>query len=300
VKLGAMGIEIGDREFGAAGRLILRGVGVLPGALTERVLFGDLPYAVRNVLQKALQRLVGGPRAIRVRFTAGPLAGWDFDCLTSERYFVLGANYEQSVIDTLARLVRPGDVVYDVGAHAGYSALAFARLSGDGHVYAFEPSPATFERLCRNVELNGARIVTPINAGAWDAEGRLRLAEKGTESRVLAEGVSADVPVSDVRLLRLDDFAYRDGHPPADVLKIDVEGLGVRVLTGAREMLASARPRVLLEVHDPGEQREALDILRRHGYATSALESARRYPFHVLARPATAVLRAPQDARLSA
>ena len=212
---------------------------------------------------------------------------------------MLGANYEQSVTDTLARLVRAGDVVYDVGAHAGYSALVFARLSGDGHVYAFEPSPGTFERLRGNVELNRARV-TPINAGAWDAEGRLRLAEKGTESRVLAEGVSADVPVSDVRLLRLDDFAYRDGHPPADVLKIDVEGLGVRVLTGAREMLASAQPRVLLEVHDPIEQRDALDILRRHGYATHALESARRYPFHVLARPATAALRARPDARLSA
>src|SRR5712691_7147744 len=121
-----MGIEVTDGEFGGAGRLVLRAVGHVPSGLTERVLFGDLPFSVRNILQKALQRLVGGPRSVRVHFTAGPLAGWDVDC--------------------------------DVGAHAGYSALVFARLSGDGHVYAFEPSPSTFERLQRNVGLNKATI----------------------------------------------------------------------------------------------------------------------------------------------
>src|SRR5712691_12631996 len=113
-----MGIEVTDGEFGGAGRLVLRAVGHVPSGLTERVLFGDLPFSVRNILQKALQRLVGGPRSVRVHFTAGPLAGWDFDCLTSERYFVLGGRYEHSVTETLRTLVRPGDVVYDVGAHA--------------------------------------------------------------------------------------------------------------------------------------------------------------------------------------
>jgi FkbM family methyltransferase len=282
VRLSATGIEIVDKDFTGLGRLILRVFGRVPSSVTDRLLFNDLPGA--HVMQKAMQRLVGGPRSVRIHFAAGPIAGWDFDCSTAERYFLLGAGYEAAVTEVLGRLVRPGDVVYDVGGHAGFSALVFARLvSTTGRVYAFEPSPSTFQRLRQNVELNAARSVTPVNAGAWDSEGRLRLAEKGSWSRVINDGATADVPVSDIRLLRLDDFAYRDGQRPATLLKIDIEGNAARCLAGAREMLRRARPRVLLEIHDTAEERDCAAILREHGYDVHALDANGRYPYHLIA-----------------
>lgn len=285
VRLSAPGIEVVDTDFTALSRLVLRAFGRVPCSLTDRLLFNDLPGA--HVAQKAIQRLVGGPRDVRIHFAAGPIAGCDFDCSTAERYFLLGAGYEGAVTGVLDRLVRPGDVVYDVGAHAGFSALMFARLVGTtGHVYAFEPSPSTFGRLRQNVALNAAHGVTPVNAGAWDSEGRLRLAENNSWSRVIADGAMAHLPVSEIRLLRLDDFAYRDGQRPATLLKVDIEGNAARCLGGARELLRHARPHVLLEIHDTAEERNCRAILREHGYDLQALDANGRYPYHLIATAA--------------
>jgi len=281
VKLSTMGIEVADSEFSPLGRVVLRVFGRLPWSLTERLLFEDFPGAA--AMQKALQRLVGGPRPVRVHFAAGPLAGCDFECSTAERYFLLGARYETAVIEVLRTLVQPTDVVYDIGAHAGFSALVFARLASAGRVYAFEPSPSTFQRLRQNVELNHVGGVTPVNAGVWDSAGQLRLAEKGSSSRVIDDDAAVNVPVSDIRLLRLDDFVYRDGERPATLLKIDVEGHAARCLAGARELLRRAHPRVLLEIHHAAEERDCLAILHEHGYQARALDATGRYPYHLMA-----------------
>ena len=51
--------------------------------------------------------------------------------------------------------VKPGDVVYDVGANFGvFSLIAAANLEGRGTVVAFEPGYANFSRLCENIRLN--------------------------------------------------------------------------------------------------------------------------------------------------
>jgi len=278
-----VGIEVADGSFVGPSGVFLRLLGHVPGTVIEHVLFRDLPGSA--LLQKALQRFLGGPRLVRVHFAAGPIEGWDFDCWTAERYFILGARYERAVSDALPALVLREDVVYDVGAHAGFSALVFARLAAGGHVYAFEPSPATFRRLRGNVDLNAA-VVTPVNAGAWGHEGRLRLAERGSHSRVIDVDAEVDGPVSDIALLRLDDFAYRDGHRPATLMKIDVEGNAACCLAGARKLLRRSRPRVIIEIHHPLEERDCLAILHEHGYSTHQLEATGRYPYHMVAHAA--------------
>jgi FkbM family methyltransferase len=283
MRLSAMGIEVPDGSFRGPSSVFLRLLDHVPGAVVERLLFGDLPGSA--LMQKALQRFLGGPRFVRVHFTAGPIEGWDFDCWTAERYFVLGAGYERAVTSALRSLVQREDVVYDVGAHAGFSALVFARLAAEGHVYAFEPSATAFQRLQGNVESNAA-AVTPVNAGAWKHEGRLRLAENGTHSRVIDDDAEVDGPVSEIALLRLDDFAYRDGHRSATLVKIDVEGNAAPCLVGARELLRRSRPRVVLEIHDPVEERDCLAILHEHGYHTHRLDAPGRYPYHLVGQAA--------------
>ena len=51
------------------------------------------------------------------------------------------------------RIPQPGDVVWDVGAHAGLSAYHLAQMVGpSGKVYAFEPDAINYEFMVRNIE----------------------------------------------------------------------------------------------------------------------------------------------------
>src|SRR5207244_3754027 len=60
--------------------------------------------------------------------------------------------------------VRRGSVVLDIGAHIGYYTLLMARLVGpQGRVFAFEPNPANYDLLRRNIQINSYRNVTAVN-----------------------------------------------------------------------------------------------------------------------------------------
>src|SRR2546428_1017603 len=76
----------------------------------------------------------------------------------------------------IKRLVRPGWVVADVGAHIGYYTVLFADLVGPrGRVYAYEPDHANFALLYRNVRLNRYRNVFLERAAIADRERPLTL-----------------------------------------------------------------------------------------------------------------------------
>src|SRR5438132_2135648 len=63
---------------------------------------------------------------------------------------------EPETLDWIERYIRPGDVVYDVGANIGlYAMFAAKRLEGRGKVYAFEPEALNHAKLSKNIHLNG-------------------------------------------------------------------------------------------------------------------------------------------------
>src|SRR5579884_2708762 len=58
--------------------------------------------------------------------------------------------------DLVRRLLQPGDLFVDGGAHIGFFTLAAAaRVGPSGRVIAFEPAPATRAALVRNLQLSG-------------------------------------------------------------------------------------------------------------------------------------------------
>ena len=80
----------------------------------------------------------------------------------------------------------------------------------------------------------------------------------------------------DVKSLRLDDFIYRDGNPCPNIVKIDIEGGGVKAIPGMLRLLSEGRPIVFMEMHGPEEQGVAWDALKQNGYVIHRME--RGYP----------------------
>ena len=140
--------------------------------------------------------------------------------------------------------LRPGAVIFDVGANFGYYSVMLASgLRGACEVHAFEPAPETFARLCRHIALNRLTSVHPHRIGLSDspALGALRPREGNSGAAYL-------VPGGEIEISTLDRFVEERGLKRLDFIKIDVEGLEERVLRGGRKTLARFRPMVLIEI----------------------------------------------------
>lgn len=209
---------------------------------------------------------------IEVTIQGGPLRGRRFACnLRQERDYFIG-NYEPEVVNELARLVKPGDVVIEAGGHTGYLSLVLATLVGTaGRVVVFEPSEDNLELLRRNLSLNedlyDAVAVIPL-AVADRAE---RMGFDAGSSRwtgQLAAGAAADTTVETTTI---DEFVRNSGLKPA-LVKMDIEGAESLALPGMTRILSTERPIVLVEIHNAEAFRVFTLIMAEADYGIHPLE----------------------------
>ena len=162
-------------------------------------------------------------------------------------------------------LIRPGDTVIDIGANIGYITGLFARWVGPiGQVHAFEPVPETFALLEHNVRAARWGHVAIYPLALSDASGHALMGipaygggggENLYESHLLdrnESGTEGERPVA-VEKGTLDTCLPRIEGRLA-LIKIDVEGHEAAVVRGARKLLESHRPALVIEVNtDPDE-----------------------------------------------
>jgi FkbM family methyltransferase len=177
---------------------------------------------------------------------------------------------ELETLIALERLVRPGQICYDLGASIGYMSLLMARKAR--HVYAFEPAPHAAEEIRRNAAANGLTNITIVPAPVTDniREVEFALTDVAYGSSI-AHGQSM-WPKLRLITTTLDDFV-RD-HPPPDLLKIDVEGEEGHVLQGATELLKAGRTTICCELHSSEAARTVLTLLTHYGYTATTLSGA--------------------------
>lgn len=192
------------------------------------------------------------------------------------------ANMDEAL---LAAIIQPGDMVYDVGANEGALALFMANKCGpSGKVVCFEPVWKTFERLCynsNNTDYERAPLITlPVGLSDVDAfaeialpEGKGALASTAQSNALKKAHNVAWADVVQCGLLKLDTFQQKTGLAVPDVMKIDVEGAELKVLTGAARLLAGPRkPILFMEMFSPWLMTfgvtpwQVLSLLHGYGY----------------------------------
>lgn len=153
---------------------------------------------------------------------------------------LLTDRYEEGTTELFERVLRPGHVVFDVGAHVGYYTLLAARLVGpQGRVYAFEPDPHNFELLQRNIVLNRYRNVVAVPKAVTDRSGTVPLFHSDGDSGMhsLHEDRWSKGSSLLVAATRLDEFVEAEGWPPISVIKMDIEGAEPLAFMGMREVI---------------------------------------------------------------
>lgn len=191
--------------------------------------------------------------------------------------------YEPGIARTLAAILRPGDVFFDVGANIGHHSLVAA--SRGAMVHAFEPVPRLAERLQGNFKFNQIEDRLVLNVAAVGAEPGAAVLYEADRADDGSHSIIAGVPAQtlrprQVRVVTLDDYASTSNCRPA-LIKIDVEGYEARVLDGASRLLATdPRPFVVLETGDRladliGESaRSVLGRLEAMGYQLYRLDES--------------------------
>jgi FkbM family methyltransferase len=189
--------------------------------------------------------------------------------------------YESSLV---REYLKPGMIVYNIGANLGYYTLLASECVGDsGKVYAFEPAPDNFELLERMVSENmlGNVELFPIAVGAAKSIATLSLSKTNSGDHQLQTVVSRDHVVVDVT--SIDSF-ISEGHAPPNAIIMDVQGAEFDVLRGASTLLAVQQPLFLftefwpqgLDGRHPDGAKGMLDMLNNEGFHISIIDEKHR------------------------
>lgn len=260
----------------AAGMSLIAGVaGRLPAG-ARRLLYRLGPMT--RWLRRTINRSV--PSGVQpYRIAAGALRGnWLLLDLQVDKDLWLGS-YEPDVVQAILRFVPPSGIAYDLGANIGYTSLLLAQTLGPaGQVFAFEPLRQNVERLQQAIRLNHleSRItIVPAAVGAAGGKAMFRVHTSVSMGRLEAgagrdDGFVDNIPVD---VVRLDDFVFGDGHPPPDVVKLDLEGGEGPALRGMERLLRDSRPCLLIELHGPQAAAEVKTCLEAAGYRLHRMQN---------------------------
>jgi FkbM family methyltransferase len=180
-------------------------------------------------------------------------------------------NVDPALLDLAARVVRSGQVVWDIGANIGLFSLAAAVATGtEGRVLAVEPDTTMVQLLRRSAKLNkncGPVDVLPVAVADQLTVSQFHIARRNrSTSHLSGFGTTQTGGIRATQLVptvTLDWLALN--FPPPDVIKIDVEAAEIGVLAGGSSVLKSL-PTIICEVARPNAEVVA-ELLLEHGYS---------------------------------
>lgn len=171
----------------------------------------------------------------------------------------MGVVFEPHMVQLFRALIGPGDVVADIGANIGLTAILFSTLASK--VYAFEPSPSTYRILADNLARSGVGNVEEINLGLGQKEESLTItfAKNNRSGGYVSDKIRPETGhvTEEIQIDTLDHY-FADKESPPHFLKIDVEGFEQNVIKGGGEFLQKNKPTVVMEMNH-----FCLDVLQR-------------------------------------
>lgn len=153
--------------------------------------------------------------------------------------------------DDLVSLVpyKKGDVYADLGAYDGDTVLEWDELHPDhGAIFAVEPNPKTFAKLCANTA--AVKGIHPLPYAVWNKNETLTFNGKSGRSAAVSEQGKVEVEGR-----RVDSF-LNDAH----FIKFDVEGAEREAIEGASDIIAGKAPALCVSAYHRTEDLFAIPL----------------------------------------
>jgi len=185
-----------------------------------------------------------------------------------------GSSYEPDEAALVARLLDArrenfGDGVnaLDIGANIGVVTIEWSKhMTGWGQVLAFEAQERLFHALCGNIAINNCFNARAIFAAVANQPGTLRVpvpnyfqfgsfGSLGLRPTDRTGDVGQKIDYSDERTMNAPATSIDAmGFGRLDLLKVDVEGMELEVLEGARQSIERHHPIMIIETIKSDEQ----------------------------------------------
>jgi len=165
----------------------------------------------------------------------------------------------------------PGVIALDCGANVGVYSMEWARaMDGWGSIIAFEPQERIYYALAGNLALNNLFNVRALNKAVGATCGSIEVpvidycVPRHTGAVSLKPEITPAKDTIPVELVTIDSLQL----PRLDFLKLDIEGMELEALEGARDTIRRSFPFILAEWHLVGRE-PMLEFMESVNYQTA-------------------------------
>ena len=173
-------------------------------------------------------------------------------------------------------LARSSNIIIDIGANTGLFSILSAKANPNSRIYAIEPYITNYDRLLKNIQLNGFKNIESLNIALGDKVGTVNFSIP--EASSISDVTSVNGEFSKqiypelkwkeviVNVSTLDELSQKIGKR-INLIKCDVETYEMNVFKGASQTLQNDKPTILFESFLDEERKIFFNnILRDYDY----------------------------------
>lgn len=159
------------------------------------------------------------------------------------------------------QICKDGDIIFEVGANIGAHTVGLSKLVGKGYVFAFEPQRMVFQSLCANLAINSISNVFAYQEAISNEDGTILIPEYDFSKNNNFGGINIEHSKNGtlVHKQKLDNFINKINR--LKFLKIDVEGMEISVLQGAKEIIKKFKPIIYVENDRQEHSKNLIELL---------------------------------------
>ena len=174
-----------------------------------------------------------------------PIFAWED---TIYKKIINNETYQKEILDIAKQYVQDNSIVFDIGANYGQLSILMSKLKRNVKVYSFEAQRFIFQLLKKNVEINNVNIKCFYKLVGNKTEKfkikRDELKNFMTWGSNNIEYAGAKDYYQSIDGIKIDDLVINE---KVSFMKIDVQGMDLEVLKGARNTILKHRMPIIFE-----------------------------------------------------
>jgi len=137
--------------------------------------------------------------------------------------------------------------IIDGGAYIGDSAFMFEKDYEINKIHSFEPINKNYNRLLKSIERNNLKKVIPIRSALGIENSIIKIKDSSAASSLFKNGEE------EIKVTTIDDYVSKNSLL-IGIIKLDIEGYGLRAIKGAKKTIIEQEPILLLSIYHNSEE----------------------------------------------